>query len=86
MYRHSVYAHWRDSARNARFFVIDAIASFPFLFFLLHIRFWTFLIALVMTIFFTCLHRFGYTLPVFLRYIISIIAGPKKYANPWWRS
>lgn len=78
-------AHWRDSARSVRFFFIDFRACFPLLFFLLHIRLWTFVLAVVATGFFAALERYGFTVTVFLRWIRSFIAGPRKIAQPWWK-
>lgn len=78
-------AHWRDSARNVRFFFIDFRACFPLLLFLLHIRLWTFILAVIATAFFATLERYGFTVGVFLRWIRSFIAGPRKFAQPWWK-
>jgi intracellular multiplication protein IcmT len=78
-------AHWRDSARNVRFFFIDFRACFPLLLFLLHIRLWTFVLAVIATAFFATLERYGFTLIVFLRWIRSFVAGPRKIAQPWWK-
>lgn len=80
----TVNAHWRDSARTARFFFIDAKAAFPIFLFLLHIKLWTFILALIFMVFFTVLNRFGYSVDVFYRIFKSIIAGPRKLAIPWW--
>ena len=77
--------HWRDSARSARFFIIDARAAFPFLFFLLHIRWWTFILATCAMIFFGLLERYGFTVPVFWRWLRSFLGGPHKSAISWWR-
>ena len=79
-------AHWRDSARPARFFFIDAKAVFPFFLFLLHIKLWTFVVAFVAMVFFTILNRFGFSTEVFLRWLRSFLAGPRKMAIPWWRN
>lgn len=79
-------AHWRDSARNLKFFFIDFRAAFPLLLWLFHIRLWTFLVALVATIFFTLLARAGFTVAVFLRWLRAYIAGPRKIAQPWWKN
>lgn len=78
-------AHWRDSARNVRLWFIDFRAAFPLLFLLLHIRLWTFVFAVVATIFFSLLERFGFSPAVFLRWLRSYIAGPRKIAQPWWK-
>lgn len=79
-------AHWRDSARIARFFVIDSTAAFPLLLFLLHIEWWTFIVATIATTFFSILSRYGFTIPVFSRWLRSILAGPRKFAVPWWKA
>lgn len=78
-------AHWRDTARNVKFFFVDFRACFPLLFFLLHIRLWTFILAIVTTAFFATLGRYGFTVTVFLRWIRSYVAGPRKIAQPWWK-
>jgi intracellular multiplication protein IcmT len=77
--------HWRDAARTPRFFFMDALAAFPFLILLLHIRLWTFLFAVFCTIFFATLERFKFTIPVFFRWFRSFLAGPIRVAKPWWR-
>lgn len=78
-------AHWRDSARHPRFFLIDARAAFPLLLFVIHIRWWTFIVAVLSIIFFGLLERFGFTVPVFLRVIRGYIAGPRKVSVSWWK-
>ncbi|MEO8401872.1 MAG: IcmT/TraK family protein [Gammaproteobacteria bacterium] len=78
-------AHWRDSARNVRLWGVDFRACFPLVVFLFHIRIWTFLAALTTTIFFALLERYGFSVAVFLRWLRSYIAGPRKMAQPWWR-
>lgn len=82
---YSAGAHWRDSARSARFFMIDSTAAFPLLLFLLHITWWSFIVALIATAFFTLLSRYGFTIPVFLRWLRSTLAGPRKFSVPWWK-
>lgn len=78
-------SHWRDSARNPRFFLVDARAAFPVFLFLLHIRIWTGILVLLSAVFFSILERYGFTVPVFLRWIRLFIAGPLKSAQPWWK-
>jgi intracellular multiplication protein IcmT len=82
----SAGTHWRDSARNPRFFLIDARAAFPFLLFLLHIKLWSFIFAVVTMSFFALLERYGFTVNVFLRWARSILAGSHKMAVPWWKA
>lgn len=79
-------AHWRDSARVTRFFMIDSGASFPLLFFLIHITWWTFICAVLATVFFSVIAKFGFTVPVFFRWLRLMIAGPRKIAVPPWKS
>ena len=79
-------AHWRDTSRTVVFWMIDYRAAFPLLLFLVHIRLWTFMVAVVTTIFFAMLEKYGFTVGVFGRFLRSYIAGPRKIAQPWWRN
>lgn len=78
-------AHWRDSARSARFFFVDYRAAFPLLLFLLHIKIWTFIVAILAMVFLAFLERYGFTVTVFLRWLRSTLAGPRKFSSPWWK-
>ncbi len=78
-------SHWRDTARPARFFLIDYRAALPLLLFLLHIRWWTFFLTVGVTLFLAVLERYGFTVSVFIRWFRSTLAGPRRYARPWWR-
>ncbi len=78
-------AHWRDSARSVRLFFLDFRACFPLLILLFHIRIWTFILAVIATVFFTALERYGFSLIVFLRWLRAFIAGNRKIAQPWWK-
>lgn len=78
-------AHWRDSARSVRLFFLDFRACFPVLLLIFHIRLWTLILAVVVTIFFSLLDRWGFSLVVFGRWLRSYIAGPRKIAQPWWK-
>jgi len=78
-------AYWRDSARNPRFFMVDALAALPLVIFLLHIRTWTFYLAIATVVFFAILERFHFTVPVFMRWVRSNIAGRVRVAKPAWR-
>lgn len=81
----SATAHWRDSARTARFFIVDARAAFPIFFFLIHIKVWTAVLVLISVIFFGVIEHYGFTVPVFLRWLRGFIAGKNKSSQPWWR-
>jgi intracellular multiplication protein IcmT len=78
-------SHWRDSARTPRFFMFDAFAAFPLVIFLLHIRWWTFFLALSITLFLAIIERFKFTIPVFLRLIRGFFGGSVKKSQAWWR-
>jgi intracellular multiplication protein IcmT len=78
-------AHWRDSARNARFFMVDARAAFPIFLFLMHIRIWTGVVVLFSAIFFAIIEHYGFTLPVFMRWLRLFFSGYIKSSHPWWR-
>lgn len=77
--------YWRDSARVPKFYLIDAGAALPMLIFLLHIRLWTFMVAILATIFFTILARYGFTVTVFFRWLRNFLGGSRKRSIPWWR-
>lgn len=77
-------ASWRDSARSVKFFIWDAKAVFPFVLFLMHMRWWTFILSFIVMAFFTILNRFGFSLSVFARWMRSTLAGRRKFAIPWW--
>lgn len=78
-------SHWRDSARSARFFMVDARAAFPLFFFLMHIRVWTAVIVVVSAVFFAILEHYGFTVPVFLRWLRAFLAGNVRTSQPWWK-
>lgn len=77
-------AHWRDSARTPRLFFMDAMAAFPLVLFILHIRWWTFFTCMALIAFFVILEKFGFTVSVFKRWIKVFFAGNQRTARPWW--
>jgi len=79
-------AHWRDSARPIKFFLWDGRAAFPVVIFLMHIALWTFILTVVLMVFFSILNRYGFTPIVFFRWLRALIAGNRKIAIPWWLS
>ncbi len=76
--------NWRDSGRRARFGIIDAEAAVPVLLFLVHITWWTFWVAITVSVIFAMLNRYGYTVAVFGRIVRNFIVGPYKHARAWW--
>jgi intracellular multiplication protein IcmT len=77
-------ASWRDSARYPKFFIFDSRAVFPLFLWMLHIRWWTFILAIIATAFFSLLLRFGFSVATFFRWLRSMIAGRRRAALPWW--
>lgn len=82
--RNPATAHWRDSARTPKLFFMDAYAAFPLLFFVMHIRWWTFAVCIATIAFFVVLEKFGFTVPVFRKWIMAFLAGNVRSAKPWW--
>lgn len=78
-------SHWRDSARSPRFFLVDARAAFPIFLFLMHIRWWTFSLVIISAVFFGIIEHYGFTVPVFLRWLRNFLAGKTKSSQPWWK-
>ena len=77
-------ASWRDSARSSRLGPLDSSATFPILLLMFNIEWWTFGIVVFMIIFLSVLSRYGFTIPVFFRFVRSKLAGKRKVATPWW--
>lgn len=74
---------WRDTARPAMFFGIEAYAVFPFLLFFLHMKWWTFWLATVSFVGLAALSRFGFTATVFIHFVRAYLAGRARFAVPW---
>ena len=72
------YSHWRDSARQPRFFLIDARAAFPVLLCLFHLRVWTISIAIAVCIALGILDYFKIPLMVGCRIFRHWVCGNKK--------
>ncbi len=77
-------AHWRDSSRPVRFFIVDYRALFPLLILIFLPRLWTLAVAVIGVAFFMVLERYGFTVTVFLRLFRGIFAGRHKVSRPWW--
>ena len=75
---------WRDSGRAARLGPFDAIAAFPLLVFIFHIKIWTLVFSIATMMFLTALGQYGFTIPVFLRWCRATLAGSRRLATPWW--
>lgn len=68
-------SHWRYTFKPARFLMLDARVSVAILFFLLHIRMWTFIITLIIIALFYWVERFGYDFPSAIRAARLYFAG-----------
>lgn len=78
-------AMWRDSARIVRIGPFDYRAVFPLVLFLLHIRWWTFGLAVFSVLLFGILERFGFSVSVARRFVRVFVSGKTKPAVAWWR-
>lgn len=74
-------AHWRNTFRPARFFLMDARAGVALLLFLLHIRLWTFILAVAVMLTFWWLERIGMNAASAFRAIRAWFAGPLRPAR-----
>jgi intracellular multiplication protein IcmT len=77
-------AHWRDTARNVKFFIWDGQVVFPLVLFIFYMRLSTLIFVFVSIFVFTILNRFGFSPLVFLRVLRGWASGPRKIAIPWW--
>lgn len=78
---------WRYSAMKVRLGPFDAtVVAPPLLLFLMHIKIWTFVIAVTVAIAMWIVELyFHMPLGVVRRSIRSFIAGDKRTAIPWWK-
>jgi intracellular multiplication protein IcmT len=75
---YDTHAHWRDSARNAKFFVVDARIAWFLLLFLVHMRWWTFILATTFIAILIVLDYLKMPLTVSSRIVLGYISGKKK--------
>tara|TARA_R110000868_G_scaffold32183_10_gene117370 strand:- start:11758 stop:12006 length:249 start_codon:yes stop_codon:yes gene_type:complete len=76
---------WRDSARVPKILILDYRALSPLLFLIIYPSFITLGISIVVIIFFAILEQFGFTLTIFIRFLLyRVIAGKHKFVVPWW--
>ena len=66
---------WRNSALPVRLGPFDALAALPLLLVLVHLRTWTFVVAVVWLVVFGILSRLGYRPVVALRMVRATRAG-----------
>lgn len=77
-------AHWRDSSRQPKFFFVSANAAYPIVLMLLHISWWTLIIAVSTILCLAILEYFGLTPMKFLRLARIFLVGRYKYRKGWW--
>ena len=75
---------WRDSARRLKFFFLPGQAVYPLFIWIVYSRMWTFYIAIISSLFFAVLFRYGFSPRVFLRMLKCFFAGPVVSSRPWW--
>jgi len=71
---------WRNTGYGGKFLGADYRAMFPILIFFLHMRWWTFWVAVAGVVVMAVVAKFGYTVPVALRSVRMAISGPVKFA------
>jgi intracellular multiplication protein IcmT len=76
--------HWRDTARSARFFIVDYRACFALLILMFLPNKITFIACMLVLAFFCLLEQLGFTIPVFFRWLRVLLAGKHRYSKPWW--
>jgi hypothetical protein len=75
---HDLYAHWRDSGRIPRLWLIDARGSLTILLVLLHMRVWTFSLMFFVILFLIGLQYYRMPIPVFFRVVLGALVGKRK--------
>ncbi|WP_192484602.1 MULTISPECIES: IcmT/TraK family protein [Cysteiniphilum] len=72
------YAHWRDSGRTPKLFMIEAQAFFPIVLTLFHFRTWTVCLSLAAVTLLFILSRYQISLMIFLLNLREWILGREK--------
>ena len=76
---------WRNTMLPIRIYVADARALIPAMIALMHIRLWTFYIALAGIALFAVLEWLGLTFPAAVRMVRRWIVGRRRPAIPVWK-
>lgn len=77
--------HWRNSMKPVRFFMLDARVAIFFMLFILHMRVWTFVTFLLVSLFFWMLERRGLVFSAAMRSFRTWILGRRRPAWLWIR-
>ena len=76
---------WRNTMLPIRIYIADARALIPMMVVLVHIRLWTFYIALAGIAVFAVLEWLGLTYPAAVRTVRRMIVGCRRSAIPAWK-
>ena len=76
---------WRNTMLPVRVYVVDARVLIPLMVVLVHIRMWTFYVALGGIAVFTALEWLGLTFPAAVRTVRRWIVGSRRSAIPAWK-
>lgn len=76
---------WRNTMLPIRIYVADARALIPLIVVLVHIRLWTFYVALAGIVIFAVLEWLGLTFPAAVRTARRWIVGRRRSAIPAWK-
>lgn len=77
-------AAWRDTGRQPKVGPFSFYMVYPFVGWLLHMRYWTFGLVVLVGVFFGVLEYYGFTPAVFFRSIRAKLAGPRRMRRVWW--
>lgn len=78
---------WRYTAKKVRLGPFDSyVVVPPLILFAMHIKFWTFMLAVVaVSVMWVLELFFRLPLPEAIRVVRSSIAGERRAATPWWK-
>lgn len=83
--QHSGSFYWRQTVRRPSFlWIFDFSASIGFLVFALHMRDWTFYLALLLTLVLSIISHFGFTTSVLIRRAFFLLAGRSRPPRDWY--
>ena len=77
-------ASWRDTARQPRLWIFNVRALPPIVIALFHITYFTVIFACICVALLQIMEYYGFSMPVFLRYLRCKAAGKRRAATPWW--
>ncbi len=78
-------AHWRDSARRAKFFIVDAAIIWPLLIFLFNIGTRTAILLGLSFFGLVLMERANFTIKKLYRYSFVLMVGTIRYRKGWWQ-